>query len=163
MIRSPRAVSYPRTYELRIDFYAFDRITGVKEVTAALDGTPVVNKQKIDLHTLAVGDHTLVVTAVDYAGNTATKSVTFKVVVTIQSLKSSVEHFYRDGSIDSRTVYNYLMGSLAGAERKHKPADVIHSLNSFIAKVQQQSGTHIKTEAANQLIEEAQWLINDLK
>jgi hypothetical protein len=163
MIRSPRAVSYPRTYELRIDFYAFDRITGVKEMTAALDGTPVLNKQKIDLHTLAVGDHTLVVTAVDYAGNTATKSVTFKVVVTIQTLKSSVEHFYKDGSIDSRTVYNYLMGSLAGAERKHKPADVIDSLNFFIAKVQQQSGTHIKTEAANQLIAEAQWLINNLK
>ena len=36
-------------------------------------------------------------------------------------------------------------------------------MNSFIAKVQQQSGTHIKTDAATLMIGDAQWLIDNLK
>ena len=92
-IESPRAIPYSRSQTLRVEFDASDRITGIKEVTATLDGAPVANRQKIDLYTLALGDHTVTVNAVDYAGNVATKSVTFKVVVTIQSLKSSVDKF----------------------------------------------------------------------
>jgi hypothetical protein len=100
---------------------------------------------------------------VDHAGNTATRSVTFQVVVTIQSLKSSVESFYREGKIDSRSVYRDLISKLETAEHSHKPSQVVSALNSFIQKVQQQSGNHIATEAADQLITEAQWLIDHIK
>lgn len=79
-IQTPRAISYPRFYTLRIDFEVYDSITGVKEVNATLDGAPVVDNQKIDLRTLALGEHIFTVTAVDYAGNALTRSVTFKVV-----------------------------------------------------------------------------------
>jgi hypothetical protein len=78
-IESPRAISYHHHYTLRIDFDVFDSITGLQEVNATLDGTPVLDHQKIDLDTLARGEHIFTVTAVDYAGNTSTKSVTFKV------------------------------------------------------------------------------------
>jgi hypothetical protein len=79
---SPQAVSYPRFRMLWVDFAAFDTITGVKEVSATLDGAPFANHQLVKLWTLPLGSHTLTVTAVDFAGNTATKSVTFKIVST---------------------------------------------------------------------------------
>jgi 2',3'-cyclic-nucleotide 2'-phosphodiesterase/3'-nucleotidase len=162
-IIAPRAVSYPRSESLRIDFEALDTITGVKEVLATLDAVPVMDNQKIDLRTLTLGEHVFLVTAVDHAGNTATKSVTFQVVVTVKSLKSSLESFYREGQIDSQSVYRDLMKKLDEAERSRKPSQVISALNSFIQKVQQQSGNHITVEAADQLIAEAQWLIDHTK
>jgi len=162
-IQAPRPVSYPHTGILRIDFEVLDTITGVKEVNATLDGVPVIDNQKVDLRTLVLGEHIFSVSAVDHAGNTAARSVTFRVVVTIQSLKSSVEGFYREGKIDSRSVYRDLMNRLESAEHSHKPWQVVSALNSFIQKVQQQSGNHIATEAADQLITEAQWLIDYMK
>ncbi|HMB24935.1 MAG TPA: bifunctional UDP-sugar hydrolase/5'-nucleotidase, partial [Anaerolineales bacterium] len=78
-VESPRRVTYSRFQKIWIDFDVFDSITGVKEVNADLDGVAVADHQKIDLRTLAIGEHTLTVTAVDYAGNESTKSVKFKV------------------------------------------------------------------------------------
>ena len=75
-----RAAAYLSSQSLRIDFDAFDNITGVKEITATLDGVPVTDNQEIDLRTLTLGEHTLTVQAKDYAGNTAIRSVKFKVV-----------------------------------------------------------------------------------
>jgi 2',3'-cyclic-nucleotide 2'-phosphodiesterase (5'-nucleotidase family) len=80
VILSPRAATYWSSQSLRIDFDAFDKITGVEEITATLDGVSVTDNQKIDLRTLGLGEHTLTVQATDYAGNTATQSVKFKVV-----------------------------------------------------------------------------------
>jgi 2',3'-cyclic-nucleotide 2'-phosphodiesterase / 3'-nucleotidase / 5'-nucleotidase len=82
LVFSPQVEKYPRFRMLWIDFAAFDSITGVKEVSATLDGAPVANHQSIKLWTLSLGSHTLTVTAVDFAGNTSTRSVTFKVVST---------------------------------------------------------------------------------
>jgi len=162
-IFSPLATSYPHTRTLNINFAAFDMITGVKQVTATLDGASVTDRQKVDLSTLSLGEHVLTVTAVDYADNTATKSVTFKVVITVSDLKSNVEHYYKAGSIDNKDVYHYLMGKLAIAEKSHKRSEIVNALNAFITKVQQQSGTHITTQAANQLISDAHWVIDNLK
>lgn len=80
IILSPRPTTYKNWQLLRINFDAFDRITGVMEVTATLDGVAVKDNQMIDLRTLALGEHTFVVQATDYAGNTATQTVKFTVV-----------------------------------------------------------------------------------
>ena len=79
-IFSPRAATYKSSQSLRLDFDAFDTITGVEEIAATLDGVTVTDDQKIELRTLALGEHTLTVQATDYAGNTAIRSVKFKVV-----------------------------------------------------------------------------------
>jgi 2',3'-cyclic-nucleotide 2'-phosphodiesterase (5'-nucleotidase family) len=78
-IFSPKAMTYSRPGFLFVSFAAYDTITGVAKTTATLDGTPVSNSQQIILSKLTKGNHTLTVTAVDEAGNTATRSVTFKV------------------------------------------------------------------------------------
>ena len=114
------------------------------------------------LSTLEPGEHLFTLTAVDYAGNTATKSVTFKVVVSIHSLKWSLHQYYAEGEIDSRSVYHSLLAKLEYAEHSHKRSQVVYALTSFIERVQQQSGKHISVEAADQLIEDARWLLDNM-
>ncbi len=78
-ILSPKPITYYRPGYLLVSFIVDDSITGVSDVTATLDGNPVKNFQTLNLWTLTSGSHTLTITAVDEAGNSATKSVTFKV------------------------------------------------------------------------------------
>jgi hypothetical protein len=162
-IQSPRAASYFRDQSMKIEFYACDKITGVQAVTALLDGVSVTHGQRIDLYAMALGEHTLTVAATDYAGNVTTRSVTFKLVANVHSLKSGVDYFYKSGKIDSRALRNELMTMLEKAERSHKTSDTIKALNAFIAKLQQQSGSHIQPDAANLLIADAQWVVAHLK
>jgi hypothetical protein len=79
VILSPKPMTYGHHDHLFVNFMVTDSITGVDEVVATLDGSPVKDFQRINLSSLSRGTHTLTVTAVDVAGNTATKSVTFKV------------------------------------------------------------------------------------
>ncbi|NTW13300.1 MAG: hypothetical protein HGA30_08325, partial [Anaerolineales bacterium] len=81
IILSPRPISYLNRQVLWINFEVFDKITGVKEISATLDGAPVKDNQKIDLRALSLGEHTFIIQAVDYADNIATKMVKFNVVV----------------------------------------------------------------------------------
>jgi len=64
-----------------VAFDATDELSGVASISADIDGSPVSNGQKVC--GLALGPHTLTVTATDNVGNTATQSVTFNVVNTV--------------------------------------------------------------------------------
>jgi hypothetical protein len=77
-IGSPAAVDYPYGI-VSVAFEATDGGSGVATVTGDIDGTYVSDG---DMLYLSVGSHTLTVAAVDNVGNTASKSVTFKVVNT---------------------------------------------------------------------------------
>ena len=74
----------------------------------------MTNGQVLDLHTLALGGHTLTVYAVDKAGYEASASVTFSVTATIKSLMTSVNRFYDQGKIDSHGLRNSLLAHLQG-------------------------------------------------
>ena len=93
---------------LTLDFVTEDANRGVKAIEALLDGKVVEDGQNIDLYTLALGDHTLTIKAVDKAGNASTQSVTFSITATIDSLKTAVDRFYNDGSIKNKGVYKGL-------------------------------------------------------
>ena len=62
----------------------------------------------------------MTVTAADYYGNTDTKSVTFSVTATIQSLMAGVKRFYSEGKIDAADVYQSLMDQLRAAAKSKK-------------------------------------------
>jgi 2',3'-cyclic-nucleotide 2'-phosphodiesterase (5'-nucleotidase family) len=171
-INSPVAQTYLHPGFLILDFNATDNSDGtppyaaswgVKSITADLDGAPMVHGQVIDLHTLSLGYHTLTVVAADFYGNSATKSVTFHVTATIQSLMTSVKRLYNEGKIDAWDVYQGLMDQLMAAAKSKKVETTINILNAFINLAQAQSGKHITTDAANLLITDAQWVIDHLK
>jgi 2',3'-cyclic-nucleotide 2'-phosphodiesterase (5'-nucleotidase family) len=167
-INSPAATpAYLHPDFLTLDFSAVDGVggttpslapvSGVKSIVAELDGKPVVTKQKIDLYTLALGSHNLKVTATDFYGNVSTKTVIFSVTATVQSLKASVNRFSTEGKITSKDVYKGLMDKLNAAEKAKHPDN---NLNAFINMVNAQKGKAISVDAANLLITDAKWVIN---
>jgi 2',3'-cyclic-nucleotide 2'-phosphodiesterase (5'-nucleotidase family) len=145
---------------------SFAPVSGVKTIVADLDGMPVVTGQKIDLYTLSLGSHNLKVTATDFYGNATPKTVTFTVRATVQSLKASVDRFYKEGKISSKDVYNGLMDKLNAAQmhlNSGNPKAAINSLNAFINQVNAQTGKKITKEAAALLIADARYVIANPK
>jgi hypothetical protein len=131
----------------------------VKTVDATLDGAAVTNGQVIDLHTLALGKHTLVVNAMDKAGNPSSQIIEFNVITSIDSLMTSVQRFYKDGSIKNKGLYLALMEELKAAKKSAKPSVTSALLNVFIQHVKVHRGKLIKTPAADLLMTDARWVI----
>jgi 2',3'-cyclic-nucleotide 2'-phosphodiesterase (5'-nucleotidase family) len=148
---------------LTLDFSAVDQgLAGLKKVWATLDGAPVTSGQEIDLYTLSLGDHTLTVNAVDKATNAATKSATFHVDATIQSLMNSVNRFYKEGKIKNHGMQQMLLVTLQGASRCSTSRCKEIMLTGFMLQVRLQSPKHIEMKAANLLITDAKWVIAHL-
>jgi 2',3'-cyclic-nucleotide 2'-phosphodiesterase (5'-nucleotidase family) len=166
-INAPLAAqSYLHPNFLTLDFNAVDALSGLRTLEAKLDGTTVTNGQKIDLYTLSLGNHTLTVTAIDNLGNSSSKSVTFSVTATVQSLKASVNRFYQEGKIDNASIRSSLLDKLNTAQTylnqgNNKAAK--NALQAFINAVLAQKGKHIKANAADLLITDANWVIANLK
>lgn len=98
---------------------------------------------------LPLGTHTLVVSAVDLAGNTSSKTVVFDTVTSINSLKALVTRFAKSKEINNAGVANSMQAKLKNG-----------NLNGFVNEVQAQNGKHISSDAANDLLENARFLLS---
>ena len=171
-INSPLAQAYLHPDFLTLDFSAVDGAdgttpslappSGVMTVEGWLDGSPVVNGQKIDLFTLALGSHDMKVTATDFYGNASTQVVTINVTATIDSLTSSVTRLYKEGKITNKGVYYSLMDQLRMAAKSSKPELTSMWLNKFICDVRLFSGRYINRSATSMLVADAQYVIAHL-
>lgn len=163
-IESPEPRAYLHPEFMDILFSAEDvGLSGLKDVWADLDGSPVENGDVIDLLTLSLGQHTLTVYAVDYAGNEASKSVTFTVEATMESLKVTLERLYDEGKIDGEGLYKSLMVKLVQAEKRKSMNTAINVLQAFMNELEAQSGKHITTGAANLLLADVQYVIDHIE
>ncbi|USK36708.1 hypothetical protein LIT25_26660 (plasmid) [Bacillus sp. F19] len=101
----------------------------------------------IPLYTLPLGQHTLVVSSSDLAGNQVSKTVHFQTVASIDSLKAVVTRIVDTKWIDNAGIADSLQDKLANNE-----------LKGFVNEVKAQSGKHISGEAAKYLLRDAQYL-----
>jgi hypothetical protein len=164
-IFSPVASTYLHSDLLPVNFTVTDDNSGVKSVMAFLDGAPVANGDVIDLHNLALGDHTFTVYADDKAGNYTSASVTFSVTTSVSSLIESVMRFYDEGEITASDVYASLLDKLYAAQAaidKAQYKTAINVLNAFINSVKAQRGKTISIEAADLLLGDAYYVIGTL-
>jgi hypothetical protein len=77
-----------------------------------------------------------------------------------------MNRFYDEGKIDNKGIHNSLVKKLQGvldALKRGQTSAAIDKLEAFVNEVQAQRGKHITIEAANLLIADVQWVINDLK
>ena len=127
-----------------------DNLSGVdnSKTTVKLDSHSYEIGTTIPLYTLPLGQHTLVVSSTDLAGNQVSKTVQFTTVASIDSLKAMVTHFADNKGIDNIGITNSLLVKLAN-----------NDLNSFMNEVKAQSGKHISSEAANYLLRDAQYVL----
>ncbi len=166
-INSPATQVYLHPDFLTLDFSAVDAgPAGLKSVWADLDGVPVTSGQVIDLYTLALGEHTLTVYAMDNVYNQASQSVTFSVSATVQSLVSAVHRFYAEGKIDNAGIRSSLVDKLNTAQAYLDHGQVkaaVNTLQAFIKAAQAQSGKHIQPDAVTLLVVDANWVIANPK
>jgi hypothetical protein len=161
-VNAPQPKPYLNTDALTLDFTVTDDIAGVKWIDPMLDGVEATNGQVVKLYMLPAGSHTLDITAMDKAYNTANKSVTFTVGTNIQTMMTVVTNLYNDKLITSADVYKGLMDKLTAAANARNRSTKINQLSAFIGQVQAQSGKKINTQAAGLLITDARWLIANL-
>ncbi len=160
-ITAPTASTYLHSDPLVLNFGATDTPAGVLSVTAKLDNVSVNNGQSINLYNYMAGNHTLVVTATDKAGNVSTKSVTFKVGATTTSLMNDVDRYYSEGKIKSAGVYSALKSLLETIYKTKSTKTAALKLTAFITLVKAQRGKMITADAADMLLTDARWMLSN--
>jgi hypothetical protein len=178
-INQPTATQYTHADTLAIDFNVDDGSgSGVKTSGAKIDGNPtlrdgrvIANGIKIDLFSeLSLGTHTFSVTATDNVDNTSTKSVTFSIIVTPDSLEQDVNLLLGFGCIDTSGIGNSLVSKIEAAKARIAAGDThsaINTLSALLSQLQTQAGKHISTSCTdpntNTQFNPAQVLITDLQ
>ena len=162
-IASPQPRDYLHTDVVTVGLSASDVTSGLStgSPSAMLDGAPVVNGQSFAPLAVALGSHTVTASATDVAGNSTTKTVTFRVIATIDSLIAAVNLFVEQGSIDAQ-AQNGLMVKLNDAkqalDRGHANA-ARSKLRDFINQVNAQSGQGVASDAATLLRGDAEYVL----
>ncbi|UVI32000.1 discoidin domain-containing protein [Paenibacillus spongiae] len=128
-----------------------DNLSGVdsSKTTVTLDSQSYLIGTVIPLYALPLGQHTLVVSSSDLAGNQASKTVQFTTVASIDSLKALVTRFAANKEIDKADIASNLLEKLAN-----------NDLKGFMNDVKAQIGKHISSEAANYLLRDAQYVLS---
>jgi hypothetical protein len=161
-ISSPTSTDYLHSAALQISFDATDATSGIDgSATARLDGTSVTSGATVQLLAMTLGSHTLEVTASDRAGNTATKTVSFRVIATVDSLIAAVNTFAAQGAIASNTATG-LIAKLEDAKRALSRGNVTAArgkLNQFSDQVSAQQGKSIAAPAAQVLLDDAAFVL----
>jgi hypothetical protein len=165
-INEPVTRDYLHSETIALDFSAVDTESGVASISAMLNGEIVENGDSVELFTLSLGTHTLAVTAVDNAGNSATETVDFDVIATVGSLQDLVTMFYESGYFNSpKGMYTSFIKKLYVAEvfiNTDRIAQAKCKLGAFINHAEAQSGKHVSDYAANILIADAKYVLNNL-
>jgi hypothetical protein len=178
-INQPTATQYTHADTLTIDYNMSDGIgSGVKSSTATMDGnttlpggTVVANGPKIDFFSqMTLGTHTFSVNAVDNVNNAGTKSVTFSIVVTPDSLEQDVKLLLGFGCIDNSGIGNSLISKLDAVKARIAAGDIhsaINTLTALLNQAQAQTGKHISTACtdtnSNNQFNAAQVFIGDIE
>ncbi|XEC93010.1 LamG-like jellyroll fold domain-containing protein [Paenibacillus tarimensis] len=151
------------TYDDSIDITPIialdDNLSGVdnSKTTVTLDGYAIQPGETIPLVTLPLGSHTLVVTASDMAGNTSTQTVIFQTTTSLESMQALVTRFSDAQWIDGDYIWIDNMG-IAKSLRSKLAAN---ELAAFVNQVQALRGQHITEKAAQYLLRDAEYLLNN--
>ncbi|NHC14163.1 Xaa-Pro dipeptidyl-peptidase [Motilibacter deserti] len=106
--------SYGDSTTRTLSWTVSDATSGADTSTATLDGAPVANGAAVDLSTLALGSHSLVVTAKDRAGNTTVATVAFTVTTSTTDMQALADRYLAAGVISQGAATN-LRNRLDGA------------------------------------------------
>jgi hypothetical protein len=152
-ITSPEARAYGHHEVVPVEVEVSDARSAVSEVVVELDGQ-VVTDDEIDLAGVALGQHTLTVTATDAAGNVASDSVTFTVEATLASLRGLVERYAEAGLISPETAATLLerLDVIDGSVERGALRAADNQLAALAAHVEAQAGKSIAAEVASLLL-----------
>ncbi|WP_214106213.1 family 43 glycosylhydrolase [Acrocarpospora catenulata] len=125
---------YGDSQDLTIGWTADDADSGMKSVTGTLDGEPFEPGTIKPLYELALGEHTLAVTAVDNAGNKAEQTVKFSVVTSTDHIAALIDRFEAAGKLTAKSAHRLRinLATVRDAQEKDKKNDkVVKELQKF--------------------------------
>ncbi|WP_020666603.1 ThuA domain-containing protein [Amycolatopsis nigrescens] len=126
---------YGDATDLVVSWRAEDATSGVREVSAALNGSGLASGTVVPLHQLPLGLHTLAVTATDKAGNHAEQSLSFASATSLRDIDQLVDRFRASNRL-SLSSYVALSGQLAKARKadaKGQDVKTVRELRAFRA------------------------------
>jgi len=160
-------LTYTRVELLNVEAIAIDPApgSGLVRFAATFDGQPVINGPKIDLFWLDLGAHLLEAQAEDLAGWMSHQTVRIELVANHDSLIELVDRLYQLGEIDVQGIRNSLLSKARNAQKSVQKGNVEaarHQLTAFIHEVMAQSGKHISTRAAQLLLADVNFVLDQL-
>ena len=166
-ILSPQARDYAHAETLTVNFSATDGGSGLiaGSPESFVDGVPVANGQNIALLTLALGEHVFTVSAMDAAGNPAVRTVTFRIVATIDSLIAAVNALAGQQQMDE-ALRRSLLAKLEDAKQalaRGNSKVAINKLNDLIDQINANIGQRITPAAGQVLVTDARYVIATLQ
>ncbi|GAA0973887.1 hypothetical protein GCM10009555_029350 [Acrocarpospora macrocephala] len=130
---------YGDSLDLPIGWEAIDSGSGVKTVTGALDGQPF-EPGTLKLYELALGEHTLTVTAVDNTGNQTVQTVKFSVETSTDDISALIDRFEAAGKLNATgaaklqdRISKVMVSEDRGRERDKKK--IVKKLERFVETV----------------------------
>ncbi len=130
---------------------ADDQLSGISQISSTLDGQIIDNEGDIDTETLSFGNHTIIITATDKAGNTASSQIIIKITASKSTLDKLVDRYYQSGAINNEVVYRSLKFKL------HHEITLL----PFMLEVKAVRGIHITKPVADKLLDYCEWIIKD--
>jgi FIMAH domain-containing protein len=170
-IVQPAVTTYLHSATLTLNYSVSDGSgSGVSSFAPAMDGaatltdgTGLASGQVIQLLTeLSVGPHAFSIDSTDNVGNHGSRSVTFSVVVTADSIKQDVNLFLAAGKIKNIGQANSLLAKLdaaAASRARGQCGTASNQYAAFINELQAQGGEGVDAAAAAIMIADAQYLI----
>ncbi|WP_202609932.1 family 43 glycosylhydrolase [Herbidospora solisilvae] len=124
---------YGDSGDLTVGWTAEDTESGVATISATLDGQPV-QPGAITLYTLALGEHELVVTAVDHAGNETVKTVGFTITTSVEDVSALIDRFAAEDKTNASSavrLHKALDRVIAAIAEEKDDKNVIKAIEKF--------------------------------
>ena len=124
--------------------FAIEDAVGVAAVEATLDGQPIAEGDVLATSSLALGTHTITVSATDVAGNATTSTTEFAVVPTLDGLAAAVDSAVASGLIAPQ-MSTPLLAKIRAARNGG-------ALDAFVDHVRAQRGHKVDASYADRLV-----------
>jgi hypothetical protein len=124
---------YLHNDNLIIDYTATDDFSGIATTTITIDNQEVATTT-IDLFDYALGPHSLVITAIDKAGNQALAQVNFEIIANIDSTISDIKEINNRGWLKSKIYHALLENAFKLLKIETKFFDEEQDLNERLIK-----------------------------
>ncbi|GGS24458.1 hypothetical protein GCM10010171_17030 [Actinokineospora fastidiosa] len=148
---------YGDSADVVVTWSGADETSGLRSVTGRLDGAALASGDLVALHTLPLGTHELVVTAVDNAGNRTVSRIPFATTTSLRDMGLLLDRFLATGRI-SAVEYQDLSKQLAKARKAEargddrKAARELEKFKQRVATVTDQAVRAVLTRDADHVI-----------
>ncbi|WP_156889591.1 OmpL47-type beta-barrel domain-containing protein [Paenibacillus harenae] len=146
----PDAVSFP--------FAATDTLSGIDQVDATLDGEEVSLPVTAEPYALSIGEHTIVITAADHAGNVSVQQYVFEVIMDRGYLDEALRGAYDQGKISNQGILNSLLAKVTLIQNETDATKIVSALHALENEMSAQAGKQLDSDFALNLLADLVYL-----